>query len=85
MFYIVCNNLAERTALIKHLREKEIYPVFHYQSLHKSAYFLKNNKSIELPQSDYYTDCLLRLPFYFELSNDDQRLVINSIVSFYTE
>ncbi len=85
MFYIVCKDLSERTALIEYLRKKEIYPVFHYQSLHKSSFFLKNNNSVELPLSDYYTDCLLRLPFYFELSEDEQNLVTGSIISFYTK
>ncbi len=85
MFYLVCKNLSERTSLIDFLRKKEIYPVFHYQSLHKSSFFLQNNQSVELPQSDYYTDCLLRLPFYFELSENEQNLVVNSIDSFYKQ
>jgi dTDP-4-amino-4,6-dideoxygalactose transaminase len=83
MFYIMCKNLMERTSLIEYLRDKNIHPVFHYQSLHKSTFFLKNNKPVELPLSDYYTDCLLRLPFYFELTENEQSLVIDSIISFY--
>ena len=39
MFYIVCKDLAERMALIKHLKANDIGAVFHYLSLHKSPYY----------------------------------------------
>jgi dTDP-4-amino-4,6-dideoxygalactose transaminase len=44
MFYIVCNSLDERTKLVEHLKKSGIMAVFHYQSLHKSEFFLKENK-----------------------------------------
>ncbi len=83
MFYIVCKNLAERTALIKHLKENEIGAVFHYQSLHKSEYYKQKHDGRVLPGADRFTDCLLRLPFYFELTESDQQKVINTIIKFY--
>ncbi len=83
LFYIVCNNLKERTSLIEHLKKSNIYAVFHYQSLHKSEFFLKNNKAISLPQSDHYAECLLRLPFFYHLTENDQERVIDSINKFY--
>lgn len=39
MFYILCRTLQERSALIKHLKEHGILSVFHYLSLHKSAFY----------------------------------------------
>lgn len=39
MFYIICRSLQERSALIKHLKEHDILSVFHYLSLHKSAFY----------------------------------------------
>lgn len=39
MFYIICRSLQERSALIKHLKEHNILSVFHYLSLHKSAFY----------------------------------------------
>lgn len=83
MFYIVCKDLEERTALIKHLKENEIGAVFHYLSLHKSPYYKNKHDGRELPNADRFTDCLLRLPFYFELTEEDQQKVINTISGFY--
>lgn len=83
LFYILCKSNLERSNLISHLKKQNINAVFHYLSLHKSAFHLKNNPEKQLPQSDYYSDCLLRLPFYYELSFDDQQRIVNLINSFY--
>ena len=83
MFYIVCKNYDERTALISHLKKEDIHPVFHYLSLNKSEFFLKNNEEINIPNSDKFTDCLLRLPFYYELAENEQDLIISEIKQFY--
>lgn len=83
MYYILCRNYEERTELIKFMKEKDIHPVFHYLSLNKSEYFLKDNAEINIPNSDHFTDCLLRLPFYFELSEEEQALIIREIHFFY--
>lgn len=69
MFYLVCNNLNERTRLINHLKENGIIAVFHYLALHKSDYYTARVKNIpELPQCDRYADCLVRLPMFYELT-----------------
>lgn len=83
MFYIVCRDYEERTALIQFLKEKEIFPVFHYLSLNKSEFFLKDNMKIDIPNSDHFTDCLLRLPFYYELKETEQEVIIQEIKNFY--
>lgn len=83
LFYILCNSLEERSRLILHLKEKEISAVFHYLSLHKSPYYSSRSGSLKLIHSDRYTDCLLRLPFYFELSRKDVQLICSEIKSFY--
>src|SRR5690606_11859573 len=83
MFYVVCRSYDERTALIKYMKDRDIHPVFHYLSLNKSDYFLRDNDVVDIPQSDYYTDRLLRLPFYYELSSDEQGKVIEVLKKFY--
>ena len=67
MFYFVCASLAERSALIAHLKQHGILAVFHYLSLHKSPYYAPRYDGPELPHADRYSDCLLRLPMYFDL------------------
>jgi dTDP-4-amino-4,6-dideoxygalactose transaminase len=83
MFYVICKNLEERTALIDQLKSKNINCVFHYLSLHKSPFYLGKHTGTDLPQSDSYTDCLVRLPFYYELSDSDLERIINEIQLFY--
>jgi len=71
MFYIVLENSDIRQRVITYLKEHSILSVFHYLSLHNSTYFLnKKGNYQDLPNSDRYTDCLLRLPLYYELEID---------------
>jgi len=67
MFYLICKNIQQRSALIQHLKEQGIWSVFHYISLHSSPYFHANHDGRALTNSDYFSDCLIRLPLYFEL------------------
>ncbi len=85
MFYLECRTIEERTALITHLKKEGIYAVFHYLSLHKSDFYRNRHDGRELIWSDHYSDCLLRLPFYFELSDSDLARISNSILSFYKQ
>lgn len=71
MFYLVCNNLEERSALIKRLKENDILAVFHYLSLHSSEYYKDKHDGRELPECDKYADCLVRLPLFFDLADAD--------------
>lgn len=85
MFYIVCRNLEERSGLIAYLKEKGVTAPFHYLSLHKSDYYSKHSDlRPELPFCDMYADCLVRLPMYYELSDDDVNKVVELIISFYS-
>lgn len=84
MFYLVCRNLEERTKLIKHLKDNGALAVFHYLSLHLSDYYTKNNKEIpNLPECDRYADCLVRLPMYFELKEEEVENILLLIKRFY--
>jgi dTDP-4-amino-4,6-dideoxygalactose transaminase len=81
MFYLICKNLNERTKLINGLKEKNILAVFHYLSLHKSPYYADKYAGVLLSECDRYTDCLVRLPFFFELTKKEQELICNVIKS----
>lgn len=84
LFYLVTNSLQERTALIQHLRAKGIHAVFHYLSLYKSPFYQQQiHKPTQLPMSDLYTDCLLRLPLYFQLNQQEQTYICNAVRQFY--
>ncbi len=83
MFYLVCKSYEERTALIAYLKSKEVYSVFHYLSLHKSPYFIEKHDGRKLPHTDHYSDCLLRLPLFYELTPNEIEKVVKAIKDFY--
>lgn len=76
MFYLVCESLEQRSAILSQLKEQGILGVFHYQSLHKSPYYKVKHGVRELSYCDAYTNLLFRLPLYYELEVEK---VINTI------
>jgi dTDP-4-amino-4,6-dideoxygalactose transaminase len=79
MFYVVCQNLEYRTALIEGLKKENIHAVFHYLSLHKSPFYQQKHDGRNLCNSDFYSDTLVRLPMYYELEGVDT--IINTIIN----
>lgn len=77
MFYLVCRSLEERTKLIAYLKETGITAVFHYLSLHLSDYYRSEQGTIpDLPNCDKFADRLVRLPMYYELEDENIKIVI---------
>ncbi|WP_338589244.1 dTDP-4-amino-4,6-dideoxygalactose transaminase [Shewanella khirikhana] len=70
MFYLVCTDLEQRTALIQHLKDNGVHAVFHYLSLHTSEFYQDKHVGNALPNSDHFTDTLVRLPLYYELTDE---------------
>lgn len=84
MFYIKVKDIAERTALIKHLREDDIIAVFHYVPLHSAT---AGKKYGRFHGEDKFTtkesERLVRLPMYYGLAETDVEKVVDSINSFF--
>lgn len=76
MFYVVCKDINHRTDLIERLRKEQILAVFHYLSLHKSPFYKTKHDGRELPYTDFYSDTLVRLPMYYELTNQHIESVV---------
>lgn len=85
MFYLVCSSPEQRELLIEHLRTNNVQAVTHYLSLHKSPYYKEKLLNYEMPNSDKYTDCLVRIPLFYELTTTDINRIIQSIKSFSKE
>ena len=84
MFYVVFKSLKERSEFISFMKEKDILAVFHYLSLHKSDYYLKNYSPRPiLPQCDRYADGLVRLPLYFDLTDVELKYIIKQVTLFF--
>lgn len=80
MFYLVCKSLEERTELIKRLKDNGILAVFHYLSLHSSPYYLDKHDGRELAQCDRYADCLVRLPLFYDLTEEEIQNINSEIL-----
>ena len=79
MFYLTCSNGGIREKLIQSLKQEGFHAVFHYLSLHSSDFYKDKHDKRELLNSDYFTDCLVRLPLYFELEQNDLDAIVQCI------
>jgi len=84
LFYIILENENTRNSLIQHLKENGIHSVFHYIPLHLSPIGRSMGyKEGQLPVTESMSERLLRLPFYYDLSKNEQMRVIKTIKSFF--
>jgi len=83
LFYLVCNSVDERGALISYLRERSIHAVFHYLSLHKSDFYEDKHDGRVLANSDKFTHRLVRLPLFYELTEEQIEYICNTICQFF--
>jgi dTDP-4-amino-4,6-dideoxygalactose transaminase len=83
MFYINCKHGEVRTQLIDHLKQNQILSVFHYLSLHKSEFNKPYYRGEELIQADMFTECLLRLPMYVELTDEQVEYICKHVTGFF--
>lgn len=84
MFYLVTHSLAERTALINHLKARSIGAVFHYVPLHLSDMGVRlGGRPGQCPVTEDISERLLRLPFFNAMTHPEQDRVIAEIHAFY--
>ena len=83
MFYVVCQDLDQRSKLIAFLKENGVLSVFHYLSLHSSDFYTEKHDGRDLPVADYYTDRLVRLPMFYELQVEEVSLICTLIKHFF--
>lgn len=84
MFYLKCQSLDQRTALLAHLKANEILAVFHYVPLHSAPAGLKYGR---FHGEDRYTTAeserLVRLPLWYGMTEETRQLVVDSVKAFY--
>jgi dTDP-4-amino-4,6-dideoxygalactose transaminase len=86
LFYIIVNDEKTRDHLINYLRSNGIWAVFHYIPLHLS----KIGRSLgytsdQFPVTESLSSRLIRLPLYYDLTKEEQGLVIQSIKNFFKQ
>jgi dTDP-4-amino-4,6-dideoxygalactose transaminase len=84
IFYLVCKNNEQRTELIAFLKLHGIQAVFHYQSLPESIYFNGNSK-IPAPMAKKYSDCLVRLPMFYDLTEEELEYICKRVLEFFNK
>ncbi len=83
IYYLVLASEAARDRLIEHLKTRGILGVFHYLPLHLSAMGVHYGGKVgDCPVTETVSGRLLRLPFYYDLSDADQERVISAIRDF---
>ena len=84
MYYILFNDLATRTKFISYLKENNVSSVFHYIPLHSSPAGIKYGRTHgDMAITDKVSDTLVRLPLFYELSEDNINYIFEVIQKFF--
>ncbi|MGF1533744.1 MAG: dTDP-4-amino-4,6-dideoxygalactose transaminase [Bernardetiaceae bacterium] len=83
LFFVLCRDLEERTALIQHLKAAGIWAVFHYLALHQSPFYKDQHDGRTLPYCEQYADGLVRLPLFYQITEAQQSRVIDAVYEFF--
>ncbi len=82
MFYLLMPSLEQRQALIAYLKSCGILSVFHYLPLHLSDMGRRfGGQEGDCPVTEEVSDRLVRLPFFNDLSPQDQEWVVHNVVN----
>jgi len=82
LFYIVCKSLEHRNSLISHLKSEGVHAVFHYLSLHDSPYYKTKHDGRTLKNSDSFSNRLLRLPLFYNLTLTEVEKITTIIINY---
>ncbi|MDP1621760.1 MAG: dTDP-4-amino-4,6-dideoxygalactose transaminase [Bacteroidales bacterium] len=85
LFFITVKSAEVRDNLIAFLKTKGIIALFHYLPLHSSPYFIEKHDSRALPNTQRFSDCIVRLPFYNSLTGREARYVVSSVRQFFNQ
>ena len=83
VFYIVCSSDEDWDGLLSFLKERGVWAVFHYLSLHKSPFFNGKHDGRELPWSDFYSRRLIRLPLYYQMGPEEVSYVCAKVKEYF--
>lgn len=85
IFYFICSSENERNDLIAYLDSNGIQAVFHYQSLHTSPFYQSKHGDRSLPNAEKYSQCLVRMPLFYDLKIEEQEFVCSKVMEFYSK
>ncbi len=84
MYYLLLPDLATRTAFIQALKQQGINTVFHYVPLHSSPAGKKYGRpAADLTHTQTLSERLVRLPLWFDMTDNDVNQVIQSVLHYW--
>ena len=85
LFALVFRSGDQRTRYIARMGENGILTPFHYVALHRSPMGSRLHDGRSLPMSDRLTDCLVRLPLFFNLTDAQVDEVVDRTLEYLRE
>jgi len=82
-FYFTCPTAATRTSYINFMKAHGVQVQFHYVPLHDSPFYKDHHGSRALPMADSYKNCLVRLPLFYDLSNEEINKITDLTTRFF--
>ncbi len=80
LFYIVLPDRSTRDGLMSHLNQNGIHAVFHYIPLHSSPMGISYGyRAGDLPVTEDVSGRLLRLPLFYDITDQEQACVVEEI------
>jgi dTDP-4-amino-4,6-dideoxygalactose transaminase len=83
MFYVLLRDRRTRDGLLDRLKSQDIHAVFHYVPLHSSPMGRKfGYTEHDLPVTNDVSGRLLRLPLFYDISEEEQARVVDGVTTF---
>jgi len=84
MFYFKVKDIETRSELIEHLKQNDIWAVFHYVPLHSAPAGLKFGRFDGVDEfTTKHSERLLRLPMYYGMEDSNITKVIDNVKGFF--
>lgn len=83
IFYLMFPNVEKRNNFLSFMRNFGIGVSFHYIALHSSLAGKKYGRYCgDMAETNKASDCLIRLPLYYDLTSDSQEFIISKIYEY---
>ncbi|MES2278840.1 MAG: dTDP-4-amino-4,6-dideoxygalactose transaminase [Bacteroidota bacterium] len=84
-FYFVLPSLNIRQKFITFMSQNGVQVQFHYIPLHDSPFYKKHHDNRKLPMANKYKNCLVRLPLFYDMTEDEVKTVIRLSLQFFQQ
>lgn len=83
LYYFTVDEGDVRDRLLAYLKNNGIHAVFHYLPLHTSSFFSDQYRGKPLPNTERFSRCIVRLPFFYSLRPSQAACISGKIAEFF--